>query len=528
MGFQTVWSRMFLLKRWLLRISHEMGIAIRKYSYIVGLIVLILNFDLKGQKIGGIYSENYRPQFHFSPPENWMNDPNGLFFLDGEYHMFYQYNPNGKTWGPMHWGHAISKDLIYWQNMPIALYPDEQGMIFSGSAVFDEYNSSGLGTLDNPPLVAVFTYHDSRARQAGSPVFQTQGLAFSLDKGRTWNKYTDNPVLKNEGYSDFRDPKVIWLKNKWIMSLAVKDRIQFYSSPNLIDWNLESEFSPDWASKEGVWECPDLFPLLSEDGVEKWVLLVSVISGAPQRGSGTQYFVGDFDGNVFKSDDEVIRWLDYGSDNYAGVTWSNIPDEDGRKIFIGWMSNWYYAQKVPTQPWRSSMTLPRELTLTNRNNHFLLKSIPVSELKKLRKSSSEQYGSRFELEEELVELELFPNTEDFSIEISNSLGDRIFIEKNGGQLIFDRSKSGVTDFVKGFGDSHKISLKDTRIEKVQVFLDRSSIEVFINDGMIAMSNLLFPNKRFDQIRIVGFKNKNMVHYLNSIWGSELRNTDLDQ
>ena len=273
----------------------------------------------------------------------------------------------------MHWGHAISEDMVHWEHQPVALFPDEHGTIFSGSAVADVNNTSGLGTAENPPLVAIFTYHDAEGEKAGKVDYQTQGIAYSTDKGRTWKKYDGNPVLKNPGIKDFRDPKVDWVETepgngKWIMTLAVKDKISFYSAPNLIDWNHESDFNPDWAAYGGVWECPDLFKLKTPNGDERWVLLVSINPGGPNGGSATQYFIGDFDGKNFIVEDNQVKWLDYGADNYAGVTWANIPKEDGRRLFIGWMSNWLYANST-YRSWRSANTLPRSLEiLANRTD----------------------------------------------------------------------------------------------------------------------------------------------------------------
>ncbi|MFC3415414.1 glycoside hydrolase family 32 protein [Algoriphagus hitonicola] len=488
----------------------------RRSTIIMIFIAWVLSFDTMAQVKEGIYNEKFRPQIHFSPPSKWMNDPNGLVYLDGEYHLFYQYNPNGNTWGPMHWGHAISKDLVYWQHLPIALYPDEHGMIFSGSAVYDENNTSGLGTAENPPLVAIFTYHDSEAKKSGEEDVQSQGIAFST-RGRSWTKFSQNPVLSNSGRPDFRDPKVIWVNNKWVMSIAVKDKIQFFSSPNLINWTFESDFNPEWANYEGVWKCPDLFPLTLPSGEEKWILLVSVISGGPQKGSATQYFIGDFDGKTFTTDLSQIRWLDYGADNYAGVTWSNIPDADGRRIFIGWMSNWYYAQKTPTSPWRSAMTLPRELKLIGTDKKFALKSSPIDELNKLRKTSQYKYGSVISLEEPLVELELVPELNDFSISFSNIKGEIVTLNKSGDDLSFDRSNSGKVDFQNGFGAVHHVALEGLDIYQVQIFLDNSSQEIFINGGQVTLTNLLFPNESYDKVTLQGFKDKFTLHYLSSIW-----------
>jgi sucrose-6-phosphate hydrolase SacC (GH32 family) len=251
------------------------------------------------------YQEQYRPQIHFSPLKHWMNDPNGMVYYQGEYHLFYQYHPESTVWGPMHWGHAVSTDLVNWEELPIALFPDEFGTIFSGSAVIDWNNTSGLGSLENPPMVAIFTYHDAKAEKTGAIDFQTQGVAYSLDKGRTWNKYANNPVMKNPGIRDFRDPKVSWNSkvNKWIMVLAEGQQIGFYSSDNLLSWKFESYFGEGWGDHSGVWECPDLISLQVDDsGNRKDVLIVSIGSGGPNGGSATQYFVGDFDGNKFVLD----------------------------------------------------------------------------------------------------------------------------------------------------------------------------------------------------------------------------------
>ncbi|MBK8504111.1 MAG: glycoside hydrolase family 32 protein [Saprospiraceae bacterium] len=299
------------------------------------------------------YQEAHRPQYHFTPEKMWMNDPNGMVYYEGEYHLFYQYYPDSTVWGPMHWGHAISKDLIHWEHLPIALYPDSLGYIFSGGAVIDWKNTSGLGTPSQPPMVAFFTYHNAEIAKAGGIEVESQAIAYSLDKGRSWTKFPGNPVIKNPGIKDFRDPNVIWHEgsNQWVLVLAASDRLHIYNSPNLRDWNLASEFGEKDGNHDGVWECPDLFPL-QIDGQEKWVLLQNISPGHPNGGSGTQYFIGDFDGKVFKNDNPpaMSLWLDYGKDNYAGVTWSDAPNKGGQRTFIGWMSNWQYAQQVPTAP----------------------------------------------------------------------------------------------------------------------------------------------------------------------------------
>ena len=245
--------------------------------------------------------ELYRPNFHFTPKKGWMNDPNGMFYYNGYYHLFYQYYPDSNVWGPMHWGHAISTDLITWTEKPIALYPDEKGYIFSGSAVVDVKNTSGFGSLENPPMVAMFTYHDMKKEKAGETNYQSQGIAYSLNEGLTWTKYEANPVIKTPNIKDFRDPKMTWdaIHQQWIMVLAAGYKTMFYSSKNLKEWELLSDFGKDIGAHGGVWECPDFFPILVEGTDDyKWVMLLSINPGGPNGGSATQYFVGDFDGKT--------------------------------------------------------------------------------------------------------------------------------------------------------------------------------------------------------------------------------------
>jgi fructan beta-fructosidase len=298
------------------------------------ILLVLMHFGAMAQS--GPYHEQYRPQVHFSPPAHWMNDPNGMVYYGGTYHLFYQYYPKGTVWGPMHWGHATSTDLVHWTNRPIALYPDSIGLIFSGSAVVDFNNTSGLGKAGKPPLVAIFTQHSQAREKAGRSDAQNQSLAYSNDGGTSWKMYEHNPVLKNPGIIDFRDPNVMWYAPgaKWVMSLATRDRITFYSSKNLKDWKKESEFGQHLGAHGGVWECPDLFPLTAAGGKTLWVLLVNINPGGPQGGSATQYFTGSFDGVKFTAQGTGTRWLDQGTDEYAGVTWHNTG---ARRIFLGWM-----------------------------------------------------------------------------------------------------------------------------------------------------------------------------------------------
>lgn len=449
-------------------------------------------------------SEKYRPDYHFTPESGWMNDPNGLVFLDGEYHLFYQYYPDSTIWGPMHWGHAVSEDLIDWEHLPIALAPDSLGYIFSGSAVYDKENSSGLGTKENPPLVAIFTYHDALSEKSGAINFQSQAIAYSIDNGRTWEKYTDNPVLANPGIKDIRDPKVSQISNSdgsksWLMTLAVDDHINFYSSSNLIDWTLLSEFGESIGAHGGVWECPDLIPMKAPSGEEKWVLLVSINPGGPQMGSATQYFIGDFENGIFTPDDSMIRWLDYGPDNYAGVTWSNLPTEQNRHLFIGWMSNWLYAQEVPTGLWRSAMTIPRELSLFSVDGTLLLKSKPAEELNNLRAKqfSISDHESDLPSQSFLITADI-SGDDDFSLSFINEKGDSLGISKENGLVNIDRRKSGQISFSKDFAAMHSAPMS-WEASNLKVYVDASSIELFINDGELVMTSIVFPDSPWKKV-----------------------------
>lgn len=442
-------------------------------------------------------TEEFRPVYHFTPESGWMNDPNGLIYLDGEYHLFYQHYPDSTVWGPMHWGHAVSTDLINWESLPIALFPDSQGYIFSGSAVYDAENSSGLGTEQNPPMVAIFTYHNAEEEKTSSDTFQNQAIAFSLDKGRTWEKYEGNPVLPNPGIRDFRDPKVSQITNpdgtkSWIMTLAVLDQINFYSSTDLKSWSLLSEFGKTIGAHGGVWECPDLLPFKTPSGEDKWVLLVSINPGGPQNGSATQYFIGNFENGQFTPDDTMIRWLDYGPDNYAGVTWSNLPTDQNRTLFIGWMSNWLYANVVPTKTWRSAMTVPRELSLFDVNGTLLLKSAPAKELDKLRVEEYNVSEESSALPSESVEITAVVNSDSFSITLSNELSETLVIAKENGLVSIDRRNAGRSNFQQDFAAIHSAPMS-WEAKEVRIFMDASSIELFVNNGELAMTSILFPN-----------------------------------
>ncbi len=475
------------------------------------------------------YQEKHRPQIHFSPKAHWMNDPNGLIKYKDTYHLFFQYYPDSTVWGPMHWGHATSKDLMHWTEEKIALYPDSLGYIFSGSAVLDEMNSSGLGKNGEPPLVAIFTYHDTTGIKGGRIDYQTQGLAYSNDGGRNWIKYEKNPVLRNPGIIDFRDPKVSWHapSQKWIMSLAVKDRIGFYSSPNLKNWTKESEFGEKVGGHGGVWECPDLFSI-NQNNDSVWVLLVSINPGGPNKGSATQYFTGKFDGKVFTPFQTDTRWLDYGPDNYAGVTWSNVG---GRKLFLGWMGNWDYAQQVPTDSWRSAMTVPRDLGIQKVGDKFMVTSTPAKEIDLLNEE-----GSKFE-NIEVGDFDLTSKTgklkgparikfrtdkiQEFTITISNPSGEKVILgyDKATNQFFIDRSQSGNISFKKGFGAKHfapRLSQSDSM--NMELIIDNASIELFADGGLTVMTSIFFPTEIYSDIRF----NSNSGLKLSSIEFMHLR------
>lgn len=626
------------------------------------------------------YTEPFRPQFHFTPERNWMNDPNGMVYYDGEFHLFYQYNPFGDKWGHMSWGHAVSRDLVHWEHLPVALYEEDGVMIFSGSAVVDWDNTSGFGREGEPPLVAIYTGHYTE-----KPL-QNQHIAFSNDRGRTWTKYSGNPVL-DIGARDFRDPKVIWHKPtaKWVMTVALptERKIRFYGSPNLKDWTLLSEFGPAGAVK-GIWECPDLFPVTVENDQiinQRWVLIVNIGGNSVAGGSGCQYFIGEFDGVRFVEDspataspavepetvrvladfesadyagwestgdafgeapatgaiggqqpvlgfrgerlvntfrngdastgtltspeftiaadylnfligggahpretgiallvegetvrtatgghDERLDWrswdvrefggqrarlqifdhltggwghinvdqivfanapakpatgnangVDYAKDFYAAVSWSDVPESDGRRLWIGWMSNWQYAQDVPTSPWRSAMSLPRSLTLREIDGQYRLVQRPVDELKKLRdrrlRLSSPSPEKSMVINPSWIsprsplELEArFEPSDDavFQLALAGGADEAtvLRVDVPNEELTLDRTRSGQVDFHDHFPGAYTAPIRLINGElKLRVFIDVSSVEVFVNDGETVMTSLIFPKPESQGIEL---------------------------
>lgn len=615
------------------------------------------------------YTEPFRPQFHFTPERNWMNDPNGMVFYDGEYHLFYQYNPFGDKWGHMSWGHAVSPDLVHWQHLPLALVEENGVMIFSGSAVVDWQNASGFGKDGKPPMVAIYTGHYTE-----KPL-QNQQIAYSNDKGRTWTKYAGNPVL-DIGAKDFRDPKVMWHEptKRWVMtvSLPTDHKIRFYGSPNLKEWTLLSEFGPA-GSVAGIWECPDLFELPIEGTKEKhWVLIVNVSAGPPAGGSGGQYFIGQFDGTRFTPDatiqpaplpefvppgqvladfegdnygdwkatgeafgpgpargrldgqnpvdgfkgrglvnsfyrgdgtqgtltspefeitrsflnfligggahketcmnllvgGKIVRvvsgeeneglawqswnvrefagrkarleivdrhtggwghvsvdqimladaparagakpalWFDYGKDCYAAVSWSDVPKSDGRRLWLGWMSNWQYAQDVPTAPWRSAMSIAREVGLRKTSEGIRLVQKPIREMAKLREEHQRFKGGDVAaanawLQRNKIEGDQLEFVVEFNPAKTGVQGVKVFkganeetiigVDRTNGRIFVDRTRSGQADFHPKFFGVHDAPLaKRDGSVKLHVFVDACSVEVFVNDGEAVLTELVFP------------------------------------
>ncbi|CAL8141843.1 unnamed protein product [Orchesella dallaii] len=475
-------------------------------------------------------TEEFRPRYHFSPAEHWINDPNGLIYYDGVYHMFYQYHPNDTIWGPMHWGHAISTNLITWEELDIALAPDDLGDIFSGSSVVDTTNTTGFKTDNgNDPIVAIYT----SASEEGF-LTQVQSLAYSVDKAATFQKYVNNPVLRDENSPDFRDPNVFYYGGKWIMSLAVGNKIEFYGSPDLKTWSKLSEFGadPQQGNHDGVWECPDLIPLIADvngDGTkldELWVLLVSINPGGPNKGSATQYFVGNFDGTTFTSFTwSNTQWMDWGPDNYAGVTFSNEPQ--GRALVVSWMSNWNYANATPTSAWRGQMTIPRtlDLVVVNRTaDQYRLVSTPAEELQELRNplhyleynaeinvlpqsiiNLTEQAAFSTPLMELEITLNISKNPEpSFAICAHNTIGEEVCFGYSNAEYYLDRSKTtntALNTHYTGALVSKAVREATEEVISIRMFLDVSSIEVFADGGLTTMTAIHFSSQPLDKIYI---------------------------
>lgn len=474
--------------------------------------------------------DSFRPVYHHTPVYGWMNDANGLVYKDGEYHLFYQYNPYGSMWGNMHWGHSVSSDLIHWEPFPVALERDTLGHIFSGSSVVDKNNTAGFGS---GTIVAFYT-------SASDKNGQIQCMAYSTDNARTFTKYEKNPILTPfDGLRDFRDPKVFWYEphQKWVMIVSADKEMRFYSSVNLKEWTYMSAFGKGYGIQPNQFECPDMveLPVDGDPNKKKWALIVNINPGCLFGGSATEYFVGDFDGNQFTCDSkpEVTKWLDWGKDHYATVCFSNTGD---RVIAVPWMSNWQYANIVPTRQFRSANALPRELSMYTEGKEVYVAANPVKEVENIRQAS--QPISDFEVKETHVLDNLVPGNEGayeigFTLQpgvskvsgfkLKNSKGEEvnIYLDLKAGKVVMDRTQSGIIEFGKqatphqketeNIAAKNAINYKDnfalatwapiptSSQYKFRIFVDRCSIELFVNDGRIAMTNLVFPNEPYNSL-----------------------------
>lgn len=487
--------------------------------------------------------ETYRPLYHHTPAYGWMNDANGLVYKDGEYHLYFQHNPYGSRWGNMHWGHSVSKDLVHWERLEPAIARDTMGHIFSGSCVVDHNNTAGFGKD------AIIAFYTSHINTTPGHQRQFQCMAYSTDNGRTYTKYEKNPVVTPfDGLENFRDPKVFWYapENKWVMIVSADKNMRFYTSKNLKEWEYMSEWGAGFGPQPNQFECPD-FMEMAVDGDQnnkKWVMIVNINPGFVYGGSGTMYFVGDFDGKKFTCDTapSVTKWLDWGKDHYATVTYSNTGD---RVIAMPWMSNWQYANLTPTQQFRSCNALPRELTLYKAEDGGLYLNVaPVKELEALRKDTKDlgtfdlqsgekkvenlfsQNDGAFELDFDLTAT----SAKTAGVEFLNAKGEKVNIYFDAAQnrVVMDRSKSGIVKFGNNV-QPHELETSSSRqacvdgllhyvndfalatwapidakaAHKVQIYVDKSSVELFVDGGRVAMTNLVFPNEPYNTLRFYG-------------------------
>jgi fructan beta-fructosidase len=449
--------------------------------------------------VGDELRHSPRPSAHFTAKNTWLNDPNGLLFHDGVYHLFFQNNPFGATWGNISWGHATSTDLVTWTELPVAIPATVDEMVFSGSAVVDVRNTAGFAGPDQTALVAIYT--SARPPLAEGPSTQAQSLAYSLDGGNSWSRYENNPVL-DIGSTEFRDPKVFWHGDEtgnWVMVAveATLHRVVIYTSDDLISWTRQSHFGPAHAVG-GVWECPDLFPL-TIDGTEevRWVLVVSLNPGSIAGGSGTQYFVGDFDGHTFvperlsdSSELATFDWLDYGRDYYAAVSFNDVPD--GRRLMVGWASNWEYANETPTHPWRSSMSLVREINL---------KRYPGGRLRVTQQPVLPSALSTASVFRVIVPCASGERTE---VILSGASEDRVVLMIDGDErtISSDRTHSGAVDFHPAFAsvDSAPLLIPSQEVW-LTIVIDATILEIFVDDGAIALTQQIFPRAPLTMLQI---------------------------
>lgn len=476
-------------------------------------------------KIDWVVEEKYRPLFHFTPKTAWMNDPNGLVYKDGVYHLYYQHNPYGCKGGNLHWGHASSRDLVNWQQHDIALYRDTLGHAFSGSSVVDHDNCAGFG---KGAIVAFYTAHVNKR----SPE-EVQCIAYSNDGGKTFTKYEGNPVIvPHDALNDFRDPKVFWYEpqEKWVMVLAAYYELRFYSSKNLKDWEYTGCFGKGYGSQPSQFECPDLLKLPVDGGEngEKWLLILNVSPGGLFGGSATQYFIGEFDGNTFHCDTppHVSKWLDYGKDHYAAVTFANTGE---RAITMAWMSNWRYGALVPTRQFRGAMALPRELKLFSTDEGIFASAAPVPEISAIWKESRSvgsfslgagdartidlNSAKAFRLSFNLTQTD---NSETV-LQLANASGEKVSIKFDQEKVYIDRSESGLMTDHRHFADvvvSAPLSLCDGKDGyDVDIYVDVASIELFVDGGRVAMTDIVFPTQPYSQFVIENTEGKSQVDEL---------------
>ncbi len=469
-----------------------------------GSVLLDLNFNGNYRTIGNIedYScwqlmkpsdtfdttnrEAYRPVYHHTPLWGWMNDPNGMFYKDGVWNLYYQHNAYGSIWGNISWGHSTSTDLIHWKSQPEAIWPDALGMVFSGSAVVDTANTAGFGKNS---VVAMFTSADAN---------QTQSLAYSNDGGTTFKRYEGNPAVTSN-VPDFRDPRMLWNDDtkEWNLVLAAGQQMDFYSSKDLKNWKFESSFGEGYGCHKGVWECPDLLKM--DNG--KWVLVCNINPGGPYGGSATQYFVGQWDGHQFtcESKPEVTKWMDYGKDHYATVTFSGAPN--GRHVALAWMSNWQYAAVVPTHQYRSGNSVPRDLSLFTDGDEDYVSVKPSPEVVKAFNKPAAGLC-------EACMVEVNRLRSGAVITLSNDKGEQVVMRYNAQNHTFsvDRTKSGKTDFSEAFACTTTAPTHG-KVSRILIFVDKSNVEVFDGDGKFAITNLVFPTKPYDKLSVKGGKAK---------------------
>ena len=474
------------------------GPQVAPKDFMLDKITLSNTFDTTNREV-------YRHQYHFTPAYGWMNDPNGMVYKDGEWHLFYQYNPYASVWGNMHWGHAVSKDLVNWEHLPVAIFPDGVGSVFSGSCVVDENNTAGFG---KGAIIAIYT---------SSGDAQVQSIAYSNDNGRTFKKYNGNPVLTSD-QSDFRDPKVFWDEHtsKWVMILAAGNEVRFYSSDNLKQWKYESSFGSEYGNHGGVFECPDILKLPVEGtNTSKYLVIVNINPGGPSGGSATQYFVGDFDGHKFTCDSpkEMTKWMDFGKDHYATVSFSNAPQ--GRSVVMAWMSNWQYANAVPTRQYRSSNSVPRDLSLYSKDGELYVKVTPSAELDALRgvktsksvgsvskkkefKNILASYDDVFEME---VSFTPSKKAQSFSVEFCNDKNEKVVMtyDFTKSEFVMDRTESGIVSFSPDFPAATPAPVVPAKKYTLHLYVDKCSIEAFDADGKTAVTNLVYPTEAYKHV-----------------------------